>query len=98
MIVAGQEANKNLKPIIFDPVAIGATSYRRETAKGELGDQDDELRGSACTDRVFLYATCRATGCLAAYGDQGQCRGDRSARRFARGRSLVLVVAFLDTC
>lgn len=71
MIVAGQEANKNSKPVIFDPVAIGATSYRRETAKGELGDQDDELRGNACTDLVFLCATRRATGCLAAYGDQG---------------------------
>lgn len=35
MIVAGQEANKNLKPVIFDPVAVGATSYRRDTAKGE---------------------------------------------------------------
>jgi thiamine-phosphate diphosphorylase/hydroxyethylthiazole kinase len=39
MIVAGQEANKNLKPVIFDPVAIGATSYRRETAKGELKNE-----------------------------------------------------------
>ena len=38
MIVAGQEANKNRKPVIFDPVAVGATSYRRETAKGEFAD------------------------------------------------------------
>jgi hydroxyethylthiazole kinase-like sugar kinase family protein len=35
MIVAGQSANLNKKPIIFDPVAVGATAYRQETAKRE---------------------------------------------------------------
>lgn len=36
MIVAGQEANKNRKPIVFDPVGVGATSYRRVTAESEI--------------------------------------------------------------
>lgn len=34
MLVAGRAANINRKPIVFDPVAAGATAYRRDTAKG----------------------------------------------------------------
>lgn len=36
MLVAGRQANINRKPIIFDPVAIGATPYRQETSVGEF--------------------------------------------------------------
>ncbi|WVO14242.1 hydroxyethylthiazole kinase [Cryptococcus depauperatus] len=32
MLVAGRQANINRKPIVFDPVAIGATLYRQETS------------------------------------------------------------------
>lgn len=35
MLVAGREANVNKKPLVFDPVAIGATSFRRQVSKGE---------------------------------------------------------------
>jgi thiamine-phosphate diphosphorylase/hydroxyethylthiazole kinase len=34
MLVAGKAANVNKKPIVFDPVAVGATSFRRQTSKG----------------------------------------------------------------
>lgn len=43
----GQCANLNRKPVVFDPVGVGATSYRRNAANGspkplrlvlELGD------------------------------------------------------------
>lgn len=34
MFVAGRHANINRKPLIFDPVAVGATAFRRETSKG----------------------------------------------------------------
>jgi hypothetical protein len=37
MIVAGKAANVNRKPLIFDPVAVGATAYRKDTAKGSAG-------------------------------------------------------------
>ncbi|BEI81024.1 hypothetical protein CcaverHIS002_0201840 [Cutaneotrichosporon cavernicola] len=32
MFVAGRHANMNGKPLVFDPVAVGATSFRRETS------------------------------------------------------------------
>ena len=35
MLIAGAEANKNRKPVVFDPVGVGATAYRRETASSE---------------------------------------------------------------
>lgn len=35
MLLAGRQANVNRKPIVFDPVAIGATPYRQETSVGK---------------------------------------------------------------
>ena len=34
MLIAGKAANINKKPIVFDPVAVGATAFRRQTSKG----------------------------------------------------------------
>jgi thiamine-phosphate diphosphorylase/hydroxyethylthiazole kinase len=53
MIVAGQEANKNLKPVIFDPVAVGATSYRRDTAKGGCPPVRDRVSPSSLTMELY---------------------------------------------
>lgn len=61
MMVAGREANVNRKPVVFDPVAVGATSYRRETSKGEPGL---ELRDRSCADEFN-----RIIGSLATYCD-----------------------------
>lgn len=36
MLVGGRQANVNRKPIVFDPVAIGATPYRQETSVGKF--------------------------------------------------------------
>jgi thiamine-phosphate diphosphorylase/hydroxyethylthiazole kinase len=30
----GQHANENKKPVVFDPVGVGATSFRKRTAEG----------------------------------------------------------------
>ncbi|KAF8629428.1 hypothetical protein AX15_003475 [Amanita polypyramis BW_CC] len=48
MISAGYFANANRKPIVFDPVAVGATAFRRETVK-ELLDtfQVSVIKGNA---------------------------------------------------
>jgi hypothetical protein len=51
----GREANVNKKPLVFDPVAIGATSFRREVSKRkptqpvsetELNEQSSSRIGS----------------------------------------------------
>jgi hydroxyethylthiazole kinase-like sugar kinase family protein len=35
MLAAGSHANQNGKPVVFDPVGVGATSFRRATAASE---------------------------------------------------------------
>ena len=30
----GRQANINRKPVVFDPVGVGATKYRRDSANG----------------------------------------------------------------
>ncbi|WVR07680.1 hydroxyethylthiazole kinase [Kwoniella sp. DSM 27419] len=48
MKVAGRQANVNRKPLVFDPVAIGATSYRRETSEELLAHwQPTIIKGNA---------------------------------------------------
>lgn len=34
MLVGGRCANLNGKPVVFDPVAVGATAFRKETSRG----------------------------------------------------------------
>lgn len=36
MLAAGQAANINGKPVVWDPVAVGATSFRKETGQREF--------------------------------------------------------------
>lgn len=45
----GREANVNKKPLVFDPVAIGATSFRRTTSKGGLTSVSSELIPQNCS-------------------------------------------------
>ncbi len=35
MIAAGRHANQNGKPVVFDPVGVGATAFRRAAAASE---------------------------------------------------------------
>jgi thiamine-phosphate diphosphorylase/hydroxyethylthiazole kinase len=35
MLAAGRHANQNGKPVVFDPVGVGATAFRRSTAASE---------------------------------------------------------------
>ena len=35
MLAAGRYANQNGKPVVFDPVGVGATAFRRATATSE---------------------------------------------------------------
>ena len=35
MLAAGRYANQNRKPVVFDPVGVGATAFRRATATSE---------------------------------------------------------------
>ncbi|KAG9074675.1 hypothetical protein FRC06_010535, partial [Ceratobasidium sp. 370] len=48
MLVAGRAANRNKKPVVFDPVGVGATSFRRATANEILNTwQASVIKGNA---------------------------------------------------
>ncbi|QRV96599.1 Hydroxyethylthiazole kinase family domain-containing [Ceratobasidium sp. AG-Ba] len=48
MLIAGKAANTNKKPVIFDPVGVGATAFRRETANEILNTwQASVIKGNA---------------------------------------------------
>ncbi|GFZ48720.1 hypothetical protein JCM24511_06469 [Saitozyma sp. JCM 24511] len=48
MLVAGRQANVNRKPLVFDPVAVGATAYRREASRELLSHwQPTVIKGNA---------------------------------------------------
>lgn len=59
----GRQANIHGTPLVFDPVAVGATSYRRETSKGR------QCRGS----KLIV----RAAEDMATYRHQGKCCRNR---------------------
>ncbi|MCM3392531.1 hydroxyethylthiazole kinase [Cytobacillus oceanisediminis] len=48
MLIAGKSANQHGVPVIFDPVGVGATAYRTDTAKRILEELDITIiRGNA---------------------------------------------------
>ncbi|WRT70239.1 hydroxyethylthiazole kinase [Kwoniella shivajii] len=58
MKVAGRQANVNRKPLVFDPVAVGATSYRRETAAELLAHwQPTIIKGNAAEIGAMAEST-----------------------------------------
>jgi hypothetical protein len=62
MLAAGRHANQNCKPVVFDPVGVGATAFRRATATSECFlylcsvevkcPCDDDCVGHSATGRV----------------------------------------------
>jgi thiamine-phosphate diphosphorylase / hydroxyethylthiazole kinase len=43
MKIAGHWMNRRGKPIVFDPVGVGATGYRRSSADGDIHSNQDHM-------------------------------------------------------
>lgn len=54
MLVAGRQANVNRKPLVFDPVAVGATAYRREASRGACAAHARGVHGWLTGPRIAL--------------------------------------------
>ena len=81
MIAAGRHANQNGKPVVFDPVGVGATAFRRAIAASErlyISIVWSKVVRPSITLTTFVGP--RTAGRVAADGDQGQCSGNRRAR------------------
>jgi hydroxyethylthiazole kinase len=75
MVAAGRRANASGTPVVLDPVGVGATSYRTDTAKRLLGEVDvTVLRGNAgeVATLVGLDAEVRGVESIDAGGDPAE--------------------------
>ncbi|OCH93095.1 TMP-TENI-domain-containing protein, partial [Obba rivulosa] len=88
MLAAGRHANSKKKPIVFDPVGVGATKYRRESANTLLNTwQATVIKGNA--------------GELAALGNSSevQAKGvDSVGQGFADPAAFVRNLACKERC
>ncbi|KAG9016372.1 hypothetical protein FRB90_003081 [Tulasnella sp. 427] len=109
MLAAGKWANFNRKPVVFDPVGVGATGFRRATAKGErdtsMTVRDFELTIPAAQSE--LLDTWQATVIKGNPGEiasllgttEVQSRGvDSVGSGFANPAEAVLTLARRERC
>jgi hydroxyethylthiazole kinase len=90
MLAAGKAANAAGVPVVLDPVGVGATTYRTETAKRILGDvRVAVLRGNAgeLATLVGVEAEVRGVESMGVGGEAGEL-----ARAAARNLGLVASV------
>jgi len=90
MLIAGKAANEAGVPVVLDPVGVGATAYRTETARRILGEVDVAvLRGNAgeVATLVGVEAEVRGVESIAAGDDAATI-----ARAAASGLGVVAAV------
>lgn len=106
MLAAGKWANFNRKPVVFDPVGVGATTFRRTVA---AGNAPLSVRASAVILILFaeLLGTWQATVIKGNAGELGtllgtgevQSRGvDSIGSGFADPAKAVLTLARRERC
>ncbi|MGN1400124.1 MAG: hydroxyethylthiazole kinase [Bacillus sp. (in: firmicutes)] len=70
MLLAGKKANESGKPVVFDPVGVGATSYRRQVADSILQNvKIDLLRCNAGELAAIAGVTWHARGVESGAGE-----------------------------
>ncbi len=90
MLVAGKAANAGSVPVVLDPVGVGATAYRTETARRLLDEIDVAvLRGNAgeVATLVGVEAEVRGVESVGVGGDSAEL-----AREAARALGVVASV------
>ena len=90
MLLAGEAANERGVPVVLDPVGVGATTYRTETARRLLDEVDVAvLRGNAgeVATLVGVEAEVRGVESVGAGGDSAEL-----AREAARALGVVASV------
>jgi len=83
MLLAGRAANEAGVPVVLDPVGVGATAYRTETAKRILDEVDVAvLRGNAgeVATLVGVDAEVRGVESIGAHLDASALAREASAR------------------
>ncbi|SAM81941.1 related to thiamine-phosphate diphosphorylase / hydroxyethylthiazole kinase [Ustilago bromivora] len=89
MYVAGTSANRNLKPVVLDPVGGGATQFRKDVVRGILNH----------TQVTLLKGNAAELASIAGKSDQVQSRGvDSGAGQLKDPIGLVKGLARKERC
>ncbi|QQE78029.1 hydroxyethylthiazole kinase [Alicyclobacillus sp. SO9] len=89
MLLAGQAANQMGVPVVFDPVGVGATPYRTETARALIHDVKlSVLRGNRGELSVLLGTGGAVKGVDSAGGGTGL---QHAMQSYARERQCIVV-------
>ncbi|KAL1408541.1 thiamine biosynthetic bifunctional enzyme [Vanrija albida] len=92
MLVAGREANVNRKPVVYDPVAVGATSFRRSTSKELLAHwQPTVIKGNPAEIGALAESTEVASRGVDAVGG-GFANPGEIVRVLARRKNAIVVM------
>lgn len=89
MTAAAAAAHEIGTPWVLDPVAVGATAYRREIVTGLLGHAPTVIRGNA--SEILAIATSEAGG-RGVDSDAAAMDALEAAQALARRQSTVIVV------
>lgn len=96
MIVAGKAANKKGIPVIFDPVGVGATAFRKEKAKALLEQVDVAvIRGNASEVDSLIGGTSKTRGVDA--GTITMTRQELAVKAAMTLSCVVVVSGVIDT-
>lgn len=93
MMIAARAARAAGKPWVLDPVAVGATAFRRETATRLVAERPTIVRGNASEIMALAGLAGRAKG-VDAGDDVAAARG--AARDIAGGGAIVAVTGPVD--
>lgn len=92
MLVAGREANVNRKPVVYDPVAVGATAFRRTTSKELLSHwQPTVIKGNPAEIGALAESTEVASRGVDAVGG-GFANPGQVVKVLARRKNAIVVM------
>nr|SFZ87835.1 Hydroxyethylthiazole kinase [Loigolactobacillus rennini] len=97
MLVAGKKANQLGHPIVFDPVALGASTLRTQATKQILQQlQLTVIRGNSSEIRALINGAGQVKGVDAVPTDQvtpqNRSQFVTAAKRFCRQHQVILVI------
>lgn len=90
MVRAGKKANELGIPVIFDPVGVGATPYRNDTARRIMDEvRLAVIRGNMSEIKFLSGLSVKTKGVDSVADEAG---GEKAAREFARKMNVVAAV------
>jgi hydroxyethylthiazole kinase len=84
MYLAGQSANSHAKPLVFDPVGVGASTYRNQVCSTLLAKSlPDVIRGNASEIMALAGQSCATKGVDSSHGTlEAQSAAELLARQY----------------